>query len=69
MTLTKPKFRYFMIDDYGNVVGTDDSNIARQVFFDGGIVIDCLTGESFEEPDESTTGDIRFEPIERAEES
>lgn len=65
-----PKFRYYLIDDYANVTGTNNPDVARQAFFDGGwVVIDALSGESFEEPDESTTGDIRFEPIERAEES
>lgn len=64
MPTLKPPFRYLIVDDYAGVQGTNDSNVARQAFFaETGLVIDCLTGETFEEPDESTTGDIRFERI------
>lgn len=60
----KPPYRYLIVDDYAGVQGTNDLNVARQAFFaETGLVIDCLTAESFEEPDESTTGDIRFERI------
>lgn len=57
-------FRYLLIDDYCNVTGTNDSNVARAAFFSGEVtVIDAENGESFEEPGPDTTGDIRFAPI------
>ena len=64
MLTLKPPYRYLIVDDYAGVEGTNDSNVARQAFFSGDkVVLDCLTAESFEEPDETTTGDIRFEKI------
>jgi len=59
----KPPYRYLIVDDYAGVGGTNDELIARQAFFAGLVVLDCHTAESFEEPDESTTGDIRFVAI------
>lgn len=60
----KQLYRYFIVDDYGNVVGTNDPIVARQAFFNDNVaVIDSHTGESFEEPDEETTGDIRFAKV------
>ncbi|MCE5191511.1 MAG: hypothetical protein LLG08_07120 [Actinomycetia bacterium] len=54
-------FRFYIIDDYCNVSGTDDATVARAAFFSGeATVIDAQNGESFEEPGPDTTGDIRF---------
>lgn len=64
MPTLKPPYRYLIVDDYAGVQGTNDSNVARQAFFaETGLVIDCLTGETFEEPGDEDTGDIRFEKI------
>lgn len=59
------KFRYLIIDDFNNVTGTNELNVARAAFFEGdSTVIDARDGRTFEEPFDGGTDDLRFDAIE-----
>ena len=59
------KFRYLIIDDFNNVTGTNELNVARAAFFEGdSTVIDARDGRTFEEPFDGGADDLRFDAIE-----
>ena len=49
------KFRYYLVDDYLNVTGTNSIEVAKTAFFDGSVVvIDAHGNASFEETDDDS---------------